>query len=144
MVRPWNSSYRFLSPLRISTAPSTSGSSTETGWNLRSSAASFSMWRRYSFRVVAPMIRKLPLASTGFKIFAASSASLAPAPAPMIVCSSSRNRITSSFFSASSKNFWIRSSKSPLNLVPDIIPTRSTETIRLCLRFIGICPSAIR
>ena len=85
MVRPWKSSYRFFSPSSISTVSSTSGSSTETGWNRRSRAASFSICCLYSFPVVAPIICRSPRARTGFKILAASMASLVPAPAPMMV-----------------------------------------------------------
>ena len=70
--------------------------------------------------------------------------SLAPAPAPMIIWSSSMNRIVSPSASASSRNFCILSSKSPRNLVPDSIPTRSREMIFLSFRFAGIAPSAIR
>ncbi len=51
----WCSSYRHLSPLRISIVCSTVGASTMIGWNLRSNAPSFSMCLRYSSSVVAPM-----------------------------------------------------------------------------------------
>ena len=63
---------------------STDAGSTVTGWNLRSSAASFSMCFRYSSNVVAPMIWISPLAMAGFKILEASMAPSAP-PAPMMV-----------------------------------------------------------
>ena len=54
------------------------GSSTVTGWNLRSRAASFSMYFRYSVIVVAPISCNSPLAREGFNIFEASMAPSAP------------------------------------------------------------------
>ena len=72
---------------------STDGSSTSTGWKRRSSAASFSMCLRYSSSVVAPTARSSPRASIGLSRLAASTAPSA-APAPTIVCSSSRNSTT--------------------------------------------------
>ena len=65
---------------------------TITGWKRRSSAASFSMCLRYSSSVVAPTARSSPRASIGLSRLAASTAPSA-APAPTIVCSSSRNRM---------------------------------------------------
>ena len=53
---------------------STLGSSTITGWKRRSSAASFSMYLRYSSSVVAPMVRSSPRASCGLSMFDASTA----------------------------------------------------------------------
>ena len=53
---------------------STLGSPTITGWNRRSSAASFSMYLRYSSSVVAPIARSSPRASIGFSMLAASTA----------------------------------------------------------------------
>ncbi len=47
---------------------STLGSSTITGWKRRSSAASFSMYLRYSSSVVAPMVRSSPRASCGLSM----------------------------------------------------------------------------
>ncbi len=70
----------------------TDGSPTITGWKRRSSAASFSMCLRYSSSVVAPTQRSSPRASIGLSRLAASTAPSA-APAPTIVCSSSRNRM---------------------------------------------------
>ena len=51
---------------------STVGSPTSTGWNRRSSAASFSMCLRYSSSVVAPMVCSSPRASIGFSMLDAS------------------------------------------------------------------------
>ena len=72
----------------------TDGWPTNTGWNRRSSAASFSMCLRYSSSVVAPTARSSPRASIGFSRFAASTAPSA-APAPTMVCSSSMKRTIS-------------------------------------------------
>ena len=80
-----------FSPRRIAIVSPTLGSPTKTGWNRRSSAASFSMCLRYSSSVVAPTQRSSPRASIGFSRFAASTAPSA-APAPTIVCSSSMKR----------------------------------------------------
>ncbi len=65
-----------------------------TGWNRRSSAASDSMYLRYSSNVVAPMHCKSPRASSGLIIELKSSEPSA-APAPTSVCNSSMKRITS-------------------------------------------------
>ena len=72
---------------------STVGSPTSTGWNRRSSAASFSMYFRYSSSVVAPMVCSSPRASIGLSMFDASMEPSA-APAPTTVCSSSMKRTT--------------------------------------------------
>ena len=71
-------------------ASSTDGSSTSTGWNRRSRAASFSMCLRYSSSVVAPIMCSSPRASIGLSMLPASIAPSA-APAPTTVCSSSTN-----------------------------------------------------
>eukprot|EP00965_Chrysotila_dentata_P260236 6213830-Pleurochrysis_carterae.AAC.5 len=68
------------------------GSGTKMGWNLRASAASFSICL-YSESVVAPTQDKSPRASCGFKIEAASIEPEA-SPAPITMCSSSMKRIT--------------------------------------------------
>src|SRR3712207_2604215 len=67
---------------------STEGSSTSTFWKRRSSAASFSMYLRYSSSVVAPMQCSSPRASAGLSMLPASMAPSA-LPAPTMVCSSS-------------------------------------------------------
>ena len=67
-----------------------SGASTLTAWNRRSSDWSFSMYFRYSEGVVAPMHRISPLESAGFRMLAASSDPSAE-PAPTSVCNSSMN-----------------------------------------------------
>ena len=71
---------------------STVGSETNTGWNRRASAASFSTCFLYSSSVVAPMQCSSPRASAGLSRF---DASIAPSalPAPTRVCISSMNRM---------------------------------------------------
>ena len=60
---------------------STVGSLTKTGWKRRSSAGSFSIYLRYSLRVVAPTQRSSPRASAGLSMLEASiEPSAAPAP----------------------------------------------------------------
>ena len=73
---------------------STDGSPTNTCWKRRSRAASFSMYLRYSSRVVAPISRSSPRASMGLIMLPASMAPSA-APAPTMVCSSSMKVMTS-------------------------------------------------
>ena len=81
ILTPWKDSNLFFKPLRIVIVSSTEGSLIITGWNLLSSARSFSMYSLYSFRVVAPIQSISPLASIGFNILDASSApSVLPAP----------------------------------------------------------------
>src|SRR3954447_5086603 len=60
METRWCASYRSRRPLRISIVCATDGSPTCTGWNRRSSAASFSRCLRYSSSVVAPMVCSSP------------------------------------------------------------------------------------
>ena len=116
---------------------STVGSLTSTGWNLRSSAASFSMFLRYSSMVVAPTTCSSPRASAGFSMLEASIEPSA-APAPTTVCSSSMKRIRSSEFSrTSSMTFLSRSSNWPRYWVPATMPERSSCTTRLPLRVSG-------
>ena len=73
---------------------STVGSLTKTGWKRRASAASFSIYLRYSSSVVAPTQCSSPRASAGFSRL---EASIAPSalPAPTSVCISSMNRMIS-------------------------------------------------
>jgi hypothetical protein len=79
-------------PRRMAIVSSTLGSSTSTFWKRRSSAASFSMYLRYSSSVVAPMQCSSPRASAGLSMLPAS---IAPSalPAPTMVCSSSMKRM---------------------------------------------------
>ena len=125
------------------TASSSVGSSTVTGWNLRSSAASFSMYLRYSAMVVAPINWISPLAREGFMMLDASMAPSAP-PAPMIVCSSSRNKIIFPSSVTSFNTFLIRSSNSPRYLLPATIPDRSKVSTLLFCTVKGTSPATIR
>lgn len=115
------------------------GSSTCTGWNRRSSAASFSIYLRYSSIVVAPITCTSPRASAGFKILDASSAPSAP-PAPIIVCSSSINSSTFPAVSTSFITFLIRSSNSPRYLDFATSPDMSRDTRRLSATISGTFP----
>ena len=123
---------------------STVGSSTSTGWNRRSNAASFSMYLRYSFRVVAPMQCSSPRASMGFRRFPAS---MLPSvlPAPTIVCSSSIKRmIFPSLPFTSFSTAFNRSSNSPRNFAPAIRAPISSEKIVRFFRLSGTSPRTIR
>ena len=125
-------------------ASSTVGSLTITGWNRRSKAASFSIYWRYSFRVVAPMQCSSPRASMGLSRLPAS---MAPSvlPAPTIVCSSSMNRMMrpSDFFTSLSTAF-SRSSNSPRYLAPAIRLPISRAKMVLSFRLPGTSPFTIR
>ncbi len=85
------------------------GSSTLTSENLLTNAPSFSIFSRYSSKVVAPITWISPLANAGLKILPASNPPLA-LPAPTIVCNSSIKRTTSGLaFNSSSKAFILSS-----------------------------------
>ena len=121
---------------------SSSGSSTVTGWNLRSRAESFSMYFLYSSMVVAPMSCSSPLARDGFKMLDASRAPSAP-PAPMMVWISSMNSRTSPSSFSSWRTFLILSSNSPRYLEPATIPERSRVTTRFPAMVSGTFPATI-
>ncbi len=123
---------------------STVGCSTITGRKRRSRAASFSMYFRYSFSVVAPIQCSSPRASMGLSRFPAS---IAPsvAPAPTMVWSSSMNSIIWPSDSATSLSTALRrSSNSPLNLAPAISAPMSRATMRLSFMASGTSLFAIR
>ena len=116
---------------------STDGSPTMTGWKRRSSAASFSMCLRYSSSVVAPTARSSPRASIGLSRLAASTAPSA-APAPTIVCSSSRNSTTWPRASETSlRTAFRRSSNSPRYFEPASSEPMSSEMTRRSLQRLG-------
>ena len=119
------------------------GSSTMTGWKRRSSAASRSMYLRYSSRVVAPMHWSSPRDSGGLRMLAASIAPSA-APAPTSVCSSSMKRTASLVLRSSSMIFLSRSSNSPRYLVPATSEPMSSVRTRLLSRMSGTSPATIR
>ena len=114
-----------------------------TGWKRRSSAASFSMYLRYSSSVVAPMHWSSPRLSGGLRMFAASIAPSA-APAPTSVWSSSMNRIASLVLRSSSMIFLRRSSNSPRYFVPATSEPMSSVRTRLLSRMSGTSPATIR
>ena len=92
----------------------TVGSAMRTGSKRRSSAASFSMCRRYSPAVVAPIMRSSPRASAGLSMLAASIGAPSAEPAPTTACSSSTNSTTiGSAAVTSSMTAVSRCSKSP-------------------------------
>ena len=111
-----------------------------TGWKRRSSAASLSMCLRYSSSVVAPMHCSSPRARAGLRMLAASIAPSA-APAPTSVCSSSMNRMSSSWLARiSSMTFLRRSSNSPRYLVPATSEPMSSVSTRLSSSVSGTSP----
>ncbi len=140
---PWKTSYRSFNPLKMEIVSSTVGSSTMTGWNLLSRAASFSMYCLYSSKVVAPIQWSSPLASIGFNIFPAS---IAPSvlPAPTIVWSSSINKIICPLlFFTSSNTAFRRSSNSPRYFAPATKAPISKANIFLSFSPSGTSPLTI-
>ena len=123
---------------------SSEGSSTSTFWKRRSKAASFSMYLRYSSRVVAPTQCSSPRAKAGLSILPAS---IAPSalPAPTMVCSSSINRITRpSSWESSLSTAFKRSSNSPRNLAPANSEPISSESTRFSFKPSGTSPLTMR
>ena len=144
ILTPWKTSYLSFRPRRMEMVSSTVGSSTITGWKRRSRAASFSIYCRYSSRVVAPIQWSSPLASIGFNILLAS---IAPSvlPAPTIRCNSSMKRIMfPSLFFTSSRTAFRRSSNSPLYLAPATRAPMSRAKIFLSFRPSGTSSATIR
>ncbi|MCY1175498.1 hypothetical protein D9M73_157400 [compost metagenome] len=120
------------------------GSSTSTFWKRRSRAASFSMYWRYSFSVVAPTQCSSPRARAGLSMLPAS-IEPSPLPAPTMVCSSSMNRmICPSCFDSSLSRDFRRSSNSPRYLAPAISAPMSRDNRRLPLRPSGTSPLMMR
>ena len=115
----------------------TLGSPTNTGWKRRSSAASFSIYLRYSSSVVAPMQCSSPRASDGFSRLPAS---IAPSafPAPTSVCISSMNRMISpaACFTSSSTPLR-RSSNSPRYFAPATMRAQVERQQALVLDAVG-------
>ena len=115
----------------MATVCSTLGSSTITGWKRRSSAASDSMYLRYSSNVVAPTHCSSPRASSGLIIDERSSEPSA-APAPTSVCSSSMNRMTSRALRLTSSRIrFTRLSNSPRYFVPATSGPSDSASTRL-------------
>ena len=144
MRTPWWISYFSFRPRRIEIVSSTLGWSTSTGWNRRASAASFSMYLRYSSSVVAPMACSSPRASAGLRMLLAS---IEPpvAPAPTMVCSSSMNSTTvPPDASTSLRTALRRSSNSPRYLAPATIALMSSSMISRSRRVLGTSPATMR
>ncbi len=123
---------------------STVGSSTNTFWNRRSRAASFSMNSRYSSSVVAPTQCRSPRASAGLSMLPAS---IAPSllPAPTRVCISSMKRmIWPSALATSFNTALSRSSNSPRYLAPANSDPISSDRMRLFFSVSGTSLLTIR
>ena len=144
MRTPWCSSYFSLMPRRMLIVSSTDGSPTNTGWNRRARAASFSTCLRYSSSVVAPMQCSVPRASSGLIRL---DASIAPSarPAPTSVCISSMNRtISPCADSISFSTAFSRSSNSPRYFAPATMAPRSSDSRRLFFSASGTSPLTMR
>ena len=123
---------------------STLGSPTNTFWKRRSSAASFSMYWRYSSKVVAPMQCSSPRARAGFSILPASIApSVLPAPTKVWI-SSMKIRVLPSSFAKSFNTPFKRSSNSPRYFAPAINAAKSKTSRRLLRRDSGTSPLTMR
>ncbi len=123
---------------------STLGSSTSTFWKRRSSAASFSMYLRYSSSVVAPMQCSSPRASAGLSMLPASIApSALPAPT-MVWISSMKRMVWPSSLAMSLSTALRRSSNSPRYLAPASRPAMSSTSTRLFFRLSGTSPLTMR
>mmetsp|Transcript_2532 Transcript_2532/g.5352 ORF Transcript_2532/g.5352 Transcript_2532/m.5352 type:complete len:275 (+) Transcript_2532:234-1058(+) len=143
MYTPWWAWYLSLIPRKMVRLSTGLGSGTKMGWNLRASAASFSICL-YSESVVAPTQDKSPRASCGFKIEAASIEPEA-SPAPITMCSSSMKRITCPAESETSLSTALsRSSNSPLYLAPATSAPTSSAITRFLRIDSGTSPSAMR
>ena len=104
--------------------------STRIFWKRRSNAPSFSMYWRYSSKVVEPMHCNSPRAKAGLNMLLASNEPLA-LPAPTKVWISSTKRMMSRLFSNSLRMALIRSSNWPRYLVPATMEPMSSMTTRL-------------
>ena len=123
---------------------STVGSLTMMGWKRLSSAASFSIYLRYSLIVVAPTQRNSPRARAGFNMLEASTEPSA-APAPTTVWISSMKRIISPAEPVTSfKTALSLSSNSPRYFAPAIKEPMSRPMILLPFKFSGTSPLTMR
>jgi len=114
-----------------------------TGWKRRSRAASFSMYLRYSSRVVAPRQCSSPRASMGLSMLPASIDPSAR-PAPTMLCSSSmKRRILPSLALISLSTAFKRSSNSPRYLAPATSAPMSRAKRVLSFRPSGTSPLTI-
>ena len=113
-------------------------------WKRRSRAPSFSMYLRYSSRVVAPMHWSSPRDRAGLNMLEASTRVPSALPAPTMVCSSSMKMTTSGVWLSSLRTALMRSSNWPLYLVPATTPPMSRVTRRLSSRIWGTRFSTMR
>ena len=127
----------------IAAASSMDGSVTVTGWKRRSSAASFSMYLRYSANVVAPITWISPRESAGFRMFAAFMLPSA-SPVPTRLCTSSMNRMMLPSCFTSSTRPLMRLSNWPRNCVPATSAVRSRSCTSFLRSFAGTSPAAMR
>ncbi len=103
------------------------------------------MYFWYSFNVVAPIARILPLARAGLSMFDASSVPPSVVPVPTRVCNSSMNKIICPpEFSISLITAFNRSSNSPRYFVPATKAPMSSMKIDLFFNNSGTSPEAIR
>ena len=140
----WWASKRSFSPRRMLMVSSTFGGATMTGWKRRSSALSFSMYRRCSARVVAPMQCSSPRASMGLSMLPASlDPSVLPAPT-MVWISSMKRMIRPSLALISLSTAFRRSSKSPRYFAPAISAVRSRAKMVRSFSPSGTSPRTMR
>ena len=132
IVTPWNISNLSFNPRRIVIVSVTFGSLTKTFWNLLSRAPSFSIYLRYSFRVVAPITWISPRASIGFNILETSMAPSVPEPTIMWISSL-----------ISFKTAFNLSSNSPRYLAPATKAPKSSSQIVLFFKELGMSPFII-
>ncbi len=128
----------------METVSSTVGWPMATFWNRRSRAASFSIYLRYSSKVVAPIQWSSPRASLGLRRLPAS---MLPSvrPAPTMLCSSSmKSRMRPSLFSTSFNTALSRSSNSPRYLAPAISAPMSRAKMVLSFSPSGTSPLRMR
>ena len=142
IVTPWNISNLSFNPRRIVIVSVTFGSLTKTFWNLLSRAPSFSIYLRYSFKVVAPITWISPRASIGFNIFETSMAPSPPEPTIMWISSINIMILPSESF-ISFKTAFNLSSNSPRYLAPATKAPKSSSQIVLFFKELGMSPFII-
>src|SRR5579883_1631458 len=126
-------------PRRMTIIVSSVGSLIATSSKRRLSAPSFSIFSRYSSKVVAPTQRSSPRARAGFRILAASMPPSVP-PAPTSECNSSRKRTISPLRArTSSTTVLMRSSNSPRYFAPATMAVRSSATTRHFFSETALC-----
>ena len=119
------------------------GSTTSIFWKRRDSARSFSNMPRYSWYVVDPIHFRSPDANTGLIKFEASMTLPEVAPAPIMVCISSINRMECGISIKDFITAFRRFSKSPRYFVPAMSAPISSEYTVAGFRISGTSPSTI-